>query len=182
MYRVMLILVLLVGCEAPQPIHVDTSSRDWAVSGDVLYGNEFAAGAGAIPAPYILGGMCVAPPTQATLDRYQRAGLLRGVTLSELQEAYRVEGIVWDTQVAGGIPGLHVLEGGNALFTPLPGTLGYVRLFGREHPPYRPKSELVKNWSASLKPELAAYREPKPGMNTGGTVPIEPARASNESH
>ncbi|MBK7404235.1 MAG: hypothetical protein IPJ41_06275 [Phycisphaerales bacterium] len=38
----------------------------------------------------------------------------------------------------------HIFEGGHSLYTPLPGTTGFTRLFAREHGAYRPEGELAK--------------------------------------
>jgi hypothetical protein len=37
-----------------------------------------------------------------------------------------------------------VFEGGHSLYTPLPGTTGFTRLFAREHALYTPRSEAVR--------------------------------------
>jgi hypothetical protein len=118
----------------------------WAASGQVLYANEHYEGR--VPGdelPYILGGRCVSRPSYRVLQRYQRAGNLVGMTLPDLEELYRAEGIKLsldeeETHHAS----LHILEGGRSLECPLPGTAGYARLFGQEHPPYKAGSDLVK--------------------------------------
>lgn len=113
----------------------------WANSGQVYYGNTYTSTH--TTSPYILGGWDVSPPTQRVLDSYHQAGWLRGMTLADLRELYRAEGIRFTTEDQDGFVGRHVLEGGRSLVAPLPGTTGYVRLFGQKHPPYQPKSEAV---------------------------------------
>lgn len=126
----------------------------WAVSGKILYGNEYAPDAAERNFPYILGGDDVRLPTAQTLLSYQKDGHLLTMSLGELQELYRAEEIVIADDPARQ-PGLHVLEGGDSLVAPLPGTAGYARLFGRRHPPYQPRSELVRNVAARLNSAVA---------------------------
>ena len=131
-------------------------SIPWTVSGDVLYASDSFAGE--VPGdelPWILGGRCVRTPTQATLDLYQAKGQLRDYDVDRLREIYAAEGIVWDPQDLlgrhttggrGASPAtgrLHVLEGGDSLIAPVSGTVGFQRLFGREYPPYNPRSALL---------------------------------------
>lgn len=109
--------------------------------------------------PYILGGRCVMTPGPEALSKYQAAGWLEGWTSNDLRELYREEGIVLPGDVGPGIPpGLHVLEGGRSLISPEPGTLGFGRLFFKEHGAFRPRSERV----ARLAEELKAKRETVP--------------------
>lgn len=96
--------------------------------------------------PYILGGRDVRTPTHEVLADYQRAGNLVGLTLADLLEMYRAEGIRIGTSGSGGRIGRHVLEGGSWLYTPQAGTVGHTRLFTRPAPPYRPRSSLVREW------------------------------------
>lgn len=115
----------------------------WATTGRVAYTNEYEVAPDGVMLPYILGGNDVRKPSYATLADYQRAGYLSGWSLDQLEQLYRDEGILWDANDAAGYPGLHVLEGGNSLVAPLPGTDGYARLFCQEHPAYVPKSPTV---------------------------------------
>ena len=126
----------------------------WVTSGQIMYGNDYA-NAGTIKLPYILGGYDVSTPTLDALKRYQSAGFLTGMTVDQLQALYRAEGITWTIQGQKNGPGLHVLEGGNSLLTPLPGTVGYTRLVGQSHPPYKPKSHEVQELAAKLAPQLS---------------------------
>jgi tetratricopeptide (TPR) repeat protein len=128
----------------------------WAVSGQVYYGNAY--GDAHRSGPYILGGRDVSPPTQRVLDAYRRSGGLRGMSLAELRDLYRAERINLSTQGQGGYADRHVLEGGRSLVSPLPGTTGFVRLFGQTHPPYDPRSRAVAR--------LATVAAPTPSVNT----------------
>ena len=122
----------------------------WATTGRVVYTNEYEAAPDGLMLPYILGGNDVRKPSYATLADYQRAGYLLDYSLDQLEQLYRDEGIVWDANDAAGYPGLHILEGGKSLVTPLPGTDGYARLFCQQHPPYAPKSPNVARVAAEF--------------------------------
>lgn len=130
----------------------------WAASGRIEYDNDAAAADDGTPLPYILDGSCVRTPTQAALDAYQRAGHLKNLTVWQLEELYRDESI--SIAGAGRTPpgGLHVLEGGDWLFTPLAGTAGYARLFGQTHPPYRPRSPEVAAMARELHDDARVSR------------------------
>ena len=128
----------------------------WTTNGQIVYSNDITGEAPGDQLPYILGGRCVRMPTQETLSAYQRSGYLRELALNDLLEIYREEGIVLaDTAVDGGF-GLHILEGGNWLFTPVPGSAGSLRLFGQEHSSYVPKSDRVKSLMQQLHPVQSA--------------------------
>ncbi|MBI1337283.1 MAG: hypothetical protein GC164_10020 [Phycisphaera sp.] len=120
----------------------------WAMSGRVLYCNDYDPKAGSVALPYILGGDCVCSPTQEALDRYQRAGFLKDLTVEQLQELYTLEKIGLTVGDDNGTPALHVLEGGSSLVAPLPGTIGYARLFGQKHAPYKASSRQVRELQA----------------------------------
>ncbi|MCB9867879.1 MAG: hypothetical protein H6816_14735 [Phycisphaerales bacterium] len=127
----------------------------WVRSGQILYAND--AYAGSVPGddlPYILGGRCVRTPTAEALSHYQAAGKLRDLSLEDLRNLYRAEGIGWELDPDTGRSDLHVLEGGTSLVCPDPASIGYLRLFCAEHPPYKPKSDRVRQ----LRDELAAER------------------------
>lgn len=121
----------------------------WATRGQTLYANDRHAGR--IPGdelPFIMGGRCVRTPSVETMNRYRQAGHLGDITLTELENIYREEGILWrDEDIAGG-QRLHVLEGGDSLVPPLAGTAGYMRLFGQEHPAYQPRSQALRDYLA----------------------------------
>jgi tetratricopeptide (TPR) repeat protein len=115
----------------------------WATSGEVLYKNPHTDAPAGADTPYILGGHDVRPPTQHVLNSYHRAGQLRGLTLADLRELYRAEGIRLTVEDQHGYTGRHLLEGGRSLVSPLPGTTGFARLFGQTHPRYHPRSDAV---------------------------------------
>lgn len=169
--------LVLTGLNPPPPAHGGSAAQlvyarlvsaapappRWATSGDILYANDFAPRAGHITLPYILGGDCVRTPSEEVLEEYQKAGFLRDMTVTDLEQLYREEGIRWTIQDENGTPGLHVLEGGKSLLCPRPGSVGYARLFGARHGPYRPTSKRVKEIYARVQLQLA---------------PAQPAQAS----
>ena len=112
--------------------------------------------------PYILGGNCVAPPTQTVLKAYQAGGYLRGMSVEDLRSLYREEGILFrpgpDAEGKWSNDNYrHVLEGGKVLFTPHAYTVGYKRLMYQEHKPYRPRSKRVKTLAKKTR-EAAAQK------------------------
>jgi hypothetical protein len=115
--------------------------RDWAVCGRVLYGNdEYSGRVEGDTLPFILGGRDVSMPTSGTVQRYHGAGNLTDLTPTEVENLYSEEGIALSVEDAHGRSRVHILEGGDSLVPPLPGTAGYARLFGQLHPPYRARS------------------------------------------
>ena len=132
----------------------------WATSGRIVYANDFAPHAGQVRLPYILGGDCVRTPSPEALADYQKAGFLLGMTVNELEQLYREEGIRWTLQDENGTPGLHVLEGGKSLVCPRPGSVGYARLFGDRHGPYRPTSKRVRELAAQVQSQLQTPMSP----------------------
>lgn len=125
----------------------------WAASEEIHYANDSYSGhVGGDDLPYILGGHCVCHPTEEVLARYQAAGHLQGMTLSQLEDLYRAEKIKLSLlEEEGGRAGLHILEGGISLECPIAGSAGFKRLFCQEHPPYEPKSQLVKDLAAQIR-------------------------------
>ncbi|MBX3316989.1 MAG: hypothetical protein KF902_09030 [Phycisphaeraceae bacterium] len=124
----------------------------WMVSGEIRYGND--AWPGDVPGddlPFILGGRCVRVPTHETMARYHANGRLLGITLADLLELYRAEGIVVDPDDELERVGVHILEGGRSLACPQAGTAGFARLFGQEHPPYTPRSREVRDLAATIR-------------------------------
>lgn len=117
----------------------------WAASGQVVYSTTAMRTPGP-HLPYILGGHDVRPPSEWTMDDYQRGGYLQGFTLADLRELYRLEGIVSTVQEQRGYAGLHVLEGGKSLVAPLPGTVGFTRLFCWPRQAYDPVSDEVRKF------------------------------------
>lgn len=121
------------------------AAPEWATSGVVHYASDAYVGRVADDdLPFIFGGRCVRAPTQAAFDRYLAGGRLPSMTLVELQNLYRAEGITWDLSDQGGLAERHVLEGGRSLISPQAGTAGFARIFGRVHPPYSPRSGELK--------------------------------------
>ncbi len=124
---------------------------DWAVSDGVYYANPHTRhDADDRPLPYLLGGRDVRHPTERVMDDYWSAGYLRDLTLSDLRELYRLEGVDLSREEDGQYPGLHLLEGGDSLVAPLPGTAGFARIFGQPHAGYTPRSQAV----AQLKEQI----------------------------
>ncbi len=108
--------------------------------------------------PYILGGTCVRRPTPEVLAYYQSQGQLASMTLNELENLYRAEGVSLDgsgeagAAARGDAPAvMHILEGGKSIQVPLAGTAGYLRLLCREHPAYRPRSKELAEAIESLR-------------------------------
>ncbi|MGQ0628614.1 MAG: hypothetical protein ACT4PL_11005 [Phycisphaerales bacterium] len=100
--------------------------------------------------PFILGGRCVAPPSEEAMSRYQRAGNLPGMLVSDLENLYRAEGITWRVEDEAGKTPLHVLEGGTSLVAPQAGTAGFARLFCQDHEPYKARSKELAETRARL--------------------------------
>lgn len=125
----------------------------WASAGVVRYGND-ASGAiardGREALPWILGGRDVRTPSESVLADYRRAGLPGAISLNDLIGLYKAEGISIEG-VTGDAPiGPHILEGGAWLYTPLPGSTGFARLYAREWPHYTPRSARVRELASSL--------------------------------
>ncbi len=121
------------------------SPPPWAVSGEIHYSNEVTGPAPGRQRPYVIGGNDVRSPTPAVMDEYYADGMTRDVTYVELQNAYRAEGIRLEVEEDHGMPpGRHVLEGGRSLITPMGGTTGFTRLFGKPRPPYRMRSSEMR--------------------------------------
>jgi tetratricopeptide (TPR) repeat protein len=114
----------------------DAQPPAWATTDGIRYGNPHTGPADTSPKPFLLGGMDVQLPTDATLSQYETAGTVDGLSLMEFQNFYRDRGITWTIQDTQGIAGPHLLEGGKSLVAPLPGTTGFTRLFSGQHPPY----------------------------------------------
>lgn len=136
-------------------------SGGWADSGEVLYANDnYAQHIDGQELPYILGGSCVRTPTHEVLAEYQAAGFLRGMTLADLLELYRQEGIRIGTDGTGGRLGRHILEGGNWLFTPQEGTAGYARLYGVPRRPWEPRSDAVRRLRDEIQGQIGDMQQP----------------------
>ncbi|MDX2132064.1 MAG: hypothetical protein SFY69_08430 [Planctomycetota bacterium] len=128
------------------------SDADWRRSTRVVYANdEFPWRVPGDDLPYIFGGRCVRTPTPEVMKIYHDAGNLTWMSSTELANLYREEGITFEVEAQQGRSRLHVLEGGTSLVCPLPGTIGYQRLFAQEHRAYKPVSD-------ALKDAIARYR------------------------
>jgi hypothetical protein len=148
---------------APQAVYLrlhglDSADPVWMESTWALHGND-DAGVLERDWPWILGGSDVSTPDRQTLQSYQRGGYLPHFTISDLEALYLAEGIVLG---AGAVDPAtrqrawrHILDGGRALYTPQPWSMGYKRLMYSEHEPYRPKSGRVRNLSPKYGIEYA---------------------------
>jgi len=141
---------------------VASSHADWQRDPRLVYENEFAPNAvpEAARYPYILGGRSVAPPTATAMQRYHAAGHLTDMTYLELQSLMLGESLHLERDVATGPIGRHVLEGGTLHVTPLPGTTGFVRLFGQPHPPYSPRTPEAQQRFSPYQPPIDTMPDP----------------------
>ncbi len=137
-------------------VRLDSGShtQDWGSAGRTRYYSDANSPPLAM-LPYILGGFDVRTPSPEVTRDYHAAGLPQTMTTEDVRELYRIEGIRIGTDASAGYVGRHVLEGGSWLFTPTPESTGFARLFGGEHPPYRPRSDRVR----LLAREIAEQRE-----------------------
>ncbi len=152
-------------------VRMPAEAAAWAESGAVLYANDVAPvdpGTPDASLPYILGGRCVRTPNEAVLSDYQRAGHLIGLTLDDLIDVYKEEGIEIVGLSRDPNVGRHVLEGGRFLYSPVAGTTGFARLYGQVHAAYRPTSARVRALAADIRSARAAPRA-QPGP-TGATL------------
>jgi hypothetical protein len=140
-------------------VRLPLAGAAWAGGEQILYGNDATGPLGEPTLPWILGGRDARYPDHAAALDYERAGLSIGDTLGEVRELYRAEGIklfpMDDQRLVTG----HIFEGGHSLFTPLPGTTGFTRLFAREHRRYEPASEATRELAATLAPERQPERQ-----------------------
>ncbi len=115
----------------------------WMTSGNLLYDTD--AHPLDHPQPYVMGGNSVRLPSADALRAYQANGYLTGYTVNDLNNLYREEGLHIERQQTAGVAGLHVLEGGDSLVSPIPGSVGYQRLFAQPHAPYRPRTSEARH-------------------------------------
>ncbi|QDU70239.1 hypothetical protein [Mucisphaera calidilacus] len=119
--------------------------RPWATSGKVCYHTPYAKATIPLTAdaakPLPAGGRDARPPSDEVLADLLVVNAVPNITYGSLIEMYRREKWLLTIQDQYGRVGLHVLEGGRSLVSPLPGTTGFARLFGQIHPAYRGKSE-----------------------------------------
>lgn len=106
--------------------------------------------------PFILGGSCVAYPSDEVLRIYQQGGYLVGLSVTDLESLYADEGI----HIGAGPPvdgqrrhsdNVHILEGGDALYTPAYATNGYKRLMYSTHAPWTPRSPRVRELAEQIR-------------------------------
>ena len=139
-------------------VRLPVQAVPWADARDVLYGNDqtgpLTGVSGPAALPYILGGRDVRTPSPEVVRAYHAAGLPTSIGTQQLIDLYRAEGIVLAERDGPGVLGTHILEGGNVLYTPLPASAGFARLFGFHHPPYRPRSREVRELAAELASRL----------------------------
>lgn len=128
------------------------TSDPWRQSGRILYANDrYDFRVPGDDLPFVFGGRCVRTPTPETMRRYHDAGNLTWMSSAELANLYREEGFTFEVEEQRGGSRRHVLEGGTSLVCPLPGTIGYQRLFAREQRAYEPRS-------AALREAIARHR------------------------
>jgi hypothetical protein len=150
-------------------VRLPESAGAWATSGVVRYSTDATGpvdGSVAARVPWILGGLCVRTPSEAVLREYQRVGVLREVSLQDLLDLYREEGIWVEGSSLEGGPRRHILEGGNSLFTPEAGSAGFVRLYGQTHAAYVPRSARARELASAISVELGV------GASGGGDAEV----------
>jgi hypothetical protein len=149
------------GATALRYVRLPLEPVEWAGANEILYANDATGPLSEPTLPWILGGRDARYPTHEVALDAERAGLRApgGDTLGFIRELYRAEGIrlfpVDDTRLVTG----HAFEGGHSLFTPLPGTTGFTRLFARRHPPHRPSSDALRAFLAATE----THPEPQTG-------------------
>jgi hypothetical protein len=127
-------------------VRVPSSAGAWASTPTLTYANEYSRQP--IPGddlPFIFGGRDASRPSPDVMERYRRAGNLASLTQVDLENLYREEGITLAVEDQQGRMRRHVLDGGDSLVPPLPGTMGYQRLFGQQHETYQPRSGALKD-------------------------------------
>lgn len=106
--------------------------------------------------PWILGGHDVSTPSDQSLAAYQEAGYLTGLTLGDLIDLYAAEEIFFgsgmdpSTRHPADHAYRHILEGGSALYTPSPDSIGYKRLMFTQRPAYVPRSPQARQLAAAI--------------------------------
>ncbi|MEQ8850343.1 MAG: hypothetical protein RIB32_01015 [Phycisphaerales bacterium] len=119
----------------------DPRQANWG--GAIRYANDTSGAIERPTLPWVLGGRCVRAPSRALMREYRQAGLPEWVTVDDLRSMYEEEGFAISGFGPGAPNGVHVLEGGNAMYAPEIGSAGFARLFCREHPTYVPRGELA---------------------------------------
>lgn len=126
-------------------VRLPGSTPQWATGGSVLY-NSDATGKVVEPNyPYILGGRDVRTPSWEVLRSYHESGYLREITsVNDLIDLYKDEGIRLVGIDTDQRFGRHILEGGNALYTPDAASAGFVRLYSIDRTPYQARGEKTR--------------------------------------
>ncbi len=127
----------------------------WSGVPGVRYGNDATGAlsegdARAAALPWILGGRDVRTPSERVLADYLRAGLPREMSLTDLIDLYKAEGILIEGVTGDPPVGRHILEGGDWLYAPAAGSTGFARLMARDWPPYQPRSPRGRELAATL--------------------------------
>lgn len=137
-------------------VRLPSTGVSWSEAPRILYGNDATGPLRDPTLPYILGGHDVRFPDESAAEDYERAGLdVGGIgdTLGEVRELYRREGIrLFRPGEARDATG-HLLEGGHTLYTPLPGTTGFSRLFARPHAPYATQPQASGRFIGGVPPQ-----------------------------
>jgi hypothetical protein len=123
----------------------DSPDPPWLTATQPVYGNDHA-GVRPGDVPWILGGHDLSTPDRSALEAYQAGGWLADLVVADLEDLYRDEGI----RIGAGI---HVLDGGSALYTPIPYSIGYKRLMFSLREAYEPRSRPLRE----LARHMAAY-------------------------
>jgi hypothetical protein len=141
-------------------VRIPTRPTPWQAAHEMIYANDFSpVRIEGDDLPFIFGGRCASRPSPRVMQRYHDAGNLSALTLTDLENLYREEGITWTIEDQTGQMVRHILDGGTSLIPPLPGTLGYQRLFAAPHEPYRPQTDSLR---AAIAAEQARKLAPTP--------------------
>ena len=117
----------------------------WATRGKVAWANDHTGSVDGGDLPFVLGGRCVRAPSAEVLAEYHAAGNLTELSLVDLENLYRAEGLTWVLSDQNGVSRTHVLEGGTSLIPPALGSTGFARLFcNTDHPSYVPRSDELR--------------------------------------
>lgn len=131
-------------------VRLSEGEQPWRTSARVLYANDETGSLREPELPYVLGGRCVRTPSPELMPEYHDAGLPESVTHDELINLYTQEGLVVEGVTLGADTQMHVLEGGNALYTPPACSAGFARLYCAEHEPYEIRTESLRELYLSI--------------------------------
>ncbi len=145
------------GTASVRLVRLPTSST-LDIASQPLYANDVTGSLEQPTLPWVLGGRCVRTPSRTLMGEYHRAGLPESIVFEDLIELYRAEGIaLLDGPERSRALG-HVLEDGSTLYTPQGGTLGFIRLFGKDHGGYEMRSAFGRALSLRVSSPLSAPR------------------------